>query len=74
VGRFTAYVKRIGRIVLHTKRQFKRLNPRVESLINSLSPVFCIQSSQQIQLPALRFCCDLGMFDVPNKPAQFLML
>ena len=74
VSRLAADIERIGCVVLHSKGQLEGLNSRVESLIDPLSSMFRIQSSQQIQLSSLRLRRNLWMFDVFNEAAQFFML
>ena len=74
VGRFSSHIKCIGRILLHSERQFKRLNSSIQSLIHPPCPVFCIHTGEQVELSALSGRCNLWMLNILDQLTEFLVL
>lgn len=71
---FEAEIERFGGVLLHAEGQFEGLDAGLESGVGAICAVLLIEACEQVQLPALCGRGNLGVLDVFDESAEFLML
>ena len=73
VGRLFGEVEGVACFALHTKGEFVGMNAGIEPIIEAHGAVTGIPVGEQVELAALIACRDLGMINVFNEAAEFLV-